>query len=48
MLPIVDDWAKRLRLSVSQVMIPLSYAAILGGLCTLIGTKIVPRKLVTP
>lgn len=39
MLPVVDDWAKRCRLSVSKLMIPLSYATILGGCCTLIGTS---------
>jgi di/tricarboxylate transporter len=39
MLPIVADWAKRNRVSPSKVMIPLSYASILGGLCTLIGTS---------
>ena len=39
MIPQVTEWAKRLRLSVSKFMMPLSYAAILGGLCTLIGTS---------
>lgn len=39
MMPIVADWAKRRRLPLSQLMIPLSYASILGGLCTLIGTS---------
>ncbi|HET6654867.1 MAG TPA: SLC13 family permease [Gammaproteobacteria bacterium] len=38
-LPAVQDWAKRQRISVSKLMIPLSYAAILGGTCTLIGTS---------
>ncbi len=38
-LPVVDDWAKRHRLSPSRLMLPLSYAAILGGCCTLIGTS---------
>jgi di/tricarboxylate transporter len=39
-IPAVKDWAKRLdKLSVSKLMIPLSYAAILGGTCTLIGTS---------
>lgn len=38
-IPAVKDWAKRYRLSVSALMIPLSYAAIVGGLCTLIGTS---------
>lgn len=38
-LPGVLDWAKRQRLSASKLMIPLSYAAIFGGMCTLIGTS---------
>jgi len=38
-LPAVNDWAKRHNLPVSKLMIPLSYAAILGGCCTLIGTS---------
>lgn len=39
LVPAVSDWAKRNHLSVSQLMIPLSYAAITGGTCTLIGTS---------
>ncbi len=39
MVPAVSDWAKRNNLSVSQLMIPLSYAAIIGGTCTLVGTS---------
>ena len=39
MIPAVGEWAKRLRISASKLMIPLSYAAILGGTCTLIGTS---------
>ena len=39
LVPAVQDWAKRNRLSVSRLMIPLSYAAIAGGTCTLIGTS---------
>jgi di/tricarboxylate transporter len=38
-LPAVDDWVKKNRLPASKLMIPLSYAAILGGLCTLMGTS---------
>jgi len=38
-IPAVKDWAKCHRLSVSSLMIPLSYAAIIGGTCTLIGTS---------
>lgn len=39
MLPVVGDWAKKHRIALSKVMMPLSFAAILGGLCTLIGTS---------
>ncbi len=39
MMPIVSDWAKKNGISVSKLMIPLSYATILGGTCTLIGTS---------
>jgi di/tricarboxylate transporter len=38
-LPAVLDWAKQLRVSPSKLLIPLSYAAIFGGTCTLIGTS---------
>ena len=39
LIPAVADWSKRLKFSVSKLMIPLSYAAIFGGTCTLIGTS---------
>jgi len=39
MIPAVQEWAQRLRLSASKLLLPLSYAAILGGTCTLIGTS---------
>jgi Citrate transporter/TrkA-C domain len=39
MIPIVLRWARTIRVSASQLLIPLSYAAILGGTCTLIGTS---------
>ncbi len=38
-IPAISDWAKRNGLSVSKLMIPLSYASIAGGTCTLIGTS---------
>jgi di/tricarboxylate transporter len=38
-IPAIDDWSKRHQLSVSKLMLPLSYAAIAGGTCTLIGTS---------
>ena len=38
-IPVVSDWSRKLRISPSKLMIPLSYAAIFGGICTLIGTS---------
>ncbi|MFC3283763.1 SLC13 family permease [Litchfieldella rifensis] len=38
-IPAVQEWANRLRLPPSKLLLPLSYAAILGGTCTLIGTS---------
>lgn len=37
--PIVKNWAKKVGLPCTKFLIPLSYATILGGLCTLIGTS---------
>lgn len=37
-LPVVNDWAKQNRISVSKLMIPLSYAAVLSGTVTIIST----------
>jgi di/tricarboxylate transporter len=39
LIPAVSEWAKKLKLTPSKLMIPLSYAAILGGICSLIGTS---------
>ncbi len=39
LIPIVKSWAKRNNLAASKFLIPLSYAAVLGGTCTLIGTS---------
>lgn len=38
-IPVVKDWCRKLSISPSKLMIPLSYAAIFGGICTLIGTS---------
>jgi di/tricarboxylate transporter len=38
-IPAVKAWAKKIKVPVSKLMIPLSYAAIFGGTCTLIGTS---------
>ena len=37
--PIIKNWARRVGLPCTKFLIPLSYATILGGLCTLIGTS---------
>lgn len=37
-MPVVSDWSKKTNISPSKLYIPLSYAAIMGGSCTLIGT----------
>lgn len=39
LIPLVKNRCRRLNLSPSKFMLPLSYAAILGGTCTLIGTS---------
>jgi di/tricarboxylate transporter len=39
LIPAVRTWAKRIDIAPSKLMIPLSYAAILGGTITLIGTS---------
>lgn len=38
-IPAIAAWCKKYKMPVSKFMIPLSYAAILGGTCTLIGTS---------
>ena len=39
LIPAVSDWARRHGLAESKLLLPLSYAAMLGGTCTLIGTS---------
>jgi Na+/H+ antiporter NhaD/arsenite permease-like protein len=39
MIPIVIRWAKTIGISASQLLIPLSYGAIIGRTCTLISTS---------
>jgi len=39
MMPYVHNWSKRNNIAPSKLLIPLSYAAILGGCATLIGTS---------
>lgn len=38
-IPAIRSWSQKNNILVSKLLIPLSYAAILGGLCTLIGTS---------
>lgn len=38
-LPAVRDWARQHRISPSRLLMPLSFAAILGGGCTLFGSS---------
>ncbi|MFW6192661.1 MAG: SLC13 family permease [Gemmatimonadota bacterium] len=38
-IPAVSGWARRHGFSPSKFLMPLSFAAILGGICTLIGTS---------
>ena len=45
MLPVVVDIARRTRIPVSRLLMPLAYATLLGGLTTLIGTP--PNLLVS-
>jgi len=39
LIPYVHEWGKRYKIAPSKLLIPLSYAAILGGTVTLIGTS---------
>src|SRR5690606_27182027 len=39
MIPYVKDWAERKGLASSKFLIPLSFATILGGMITVIGTS---------
>jgi di/tricarboxylate transporter len=38
-IPVVGSWCRKMRFSPSHFLIPLSFASIFGGLCTLIGTS---------
>ncbi len=38
-LPIIEEWCHKQKVSVSKLLIPLSFAAILGGMITVIGTS---------
>lgn len=36
-IPVIKIWSKRLKIAPSRLLIPLSYASTLGGLCSIIG-----------
>lgn len=38
-LPIIEEWCKKQKIPVSRMLMPLSFATILGGTITLIGTS---------
>jgi di/tricarboxylate transporter len=38
-IPTVMEWSRRIHIPASRLLIPLSYASIFGGFCTLIGTS---------
>lgn len=38
-IPVTRGWARRNRAKVSRLLMPLSFASIVGGLCTVIGTS---------
>ena len=38
-IPAIRSWSQKNHIPVSKLLMPLSFAAILGGLCTLIGTS---------
>ncbi|MBU1723051.1 MAG: SLC13 family permease [Gammaproteobacteria bacterium] len=39
LIPAIQEWCQRLKLPPSKLLMPLSFAAIMGGTCTLIGTS---------
>ena len=39
MAPVLVDWCRKRHIAPSRLLLPLSYLAILGGVCTLIGTS---------
>ncbi len=39
LIPVASDLSHRLKISASKIMMPLSFAAIVGGTCTVIGTS---------
>jgi hypothetical protein len=41
MIPVILSWGQRINISASKLMMPLSFAAMIGGMCTTIGAAVV-------
>ena len=39
MVPLLRDWARKEQISIARLLMPVNFAAILGGMCTLVGTS---------
>lgn len=39
LIPLLQRWSRRVGISTSKFLLPMSYATILGGICTLLGTN---------
>ena len=39
MIPIIQRWARTINIPIEQILLPLSYATLFGGLCSYIGTS---------
>eukprot|EP01087_Luapelamoeba_hula_P022038 TRINITY_DN7816_c0_g1_i1.p1 TRINITY_DN7816_c0_g1~~TRINITY_DN7816_c0_g1_i1.p1 ORF type:complete len:730 (-),score=96.67 TRINITY_DN7816_c0_g1_i1:322-2511(-) len=39
LIPVIENWGKRTGFAPSKLLMPLSFAAMMGGTCTLIGTS---------
>ena len=39
LMPIIDTWSLKIGHDKSKLLMPLSFASMLGGMCTLIGTS---------
>eukprot|EP01112_Ceratiomyxa_fruticulosa_P023134 TRINITY_DN8723_c0_g2_i1.p1 TRINITY_DN8723_c0_g2~~TRINITY_DN8723_c0_g2_i1.p1 ORF type:complete len:706 (-),score=99.03 TRINITY_DN8723_c0_g2_i1:63-2180(-) len=39
LIPVVINWSRKIKIPASKLLIPLSYATILGGTCTIVGTS---------
>jgi di/tricarboxylate transporter len=39
MIPITEQWARRIGMSKTKFLMPLSFASLMGGMCTMLGTS---------